>query len=187
MISTLFRIVFISLVLSASGAANAALIKVEDWHLTTDNNGGLRQLTEYPDIYLAVAKSTIFSFNDIYEMMDGFRQITTAEAITLFPGNQFSINRQFSYYNHGGWRGYQWEGVNRYVFAYADSALTGHYKHAGNYETHNNTAGFQNLATNYFAGFVLIRTESIPAPSSLAIFALGVMGLAARRFKKRHN
>ena len=36
-----------------------------------------------------------------------------------------------------------------------------------------------------FIDNVSLTTESVPEPSSLAIFALGLMGLAARRFKKQ--
>ncbi len=34
-------------------------------------------------------------------------------------------------------------------------------------------------------GQLMIRTVAVPEPSSLAIFALGMMGLASRRFKKQ--
>jgi len=34
-------------------------------------------------------------------------------------------------------------------------------------------------------GVALVRTTSVPEPSTLAIFALGVIGLASRRFKKQ--
>ncbi len=124
--------------------ANAAIIPVADWHLTTDNSGGLRQLTQpqFSDIYLAVSKDTTFSSTDTYEIMAGFRQMTTAEAIARFPGNGAPGTLPiFSYHNQAGWNGYDWEGKTRYEFIYSDSVTTGHYKHAGNYESHNNTLG----------------------------------------------
>jgi hypothetical protein len=186
----------VSLVLSVSclvNVANAGLISVDDWHLTTDNNGGLRQLaqSQFSDIYLAVSKDTTFNSIDTYEIMAGYRQMTTAEAVTRFLGNgAFGTLPIFSYYNQAGWSGYTWEGKNRYQFIYSDTVTTGHYKHAGNYESHNNTGSF-NINTTNFAGFVLIKDDSllnptdVPEPSTLAIFALGLMGLASRRFKKQ--
>jgi len=35
------------------------------------------------------------------------------------------------------------------------------------------------------AGIVLVRSVSVPEPSTLAIFTLGIIGLASRRFKKQ--
>ena len=35
------------------------------------------------------------------------------------------------------------------------------------------------------ASAILVRATSVPEPSTLAIFALGIMGLASRRFKKQ--
>jgi len=182
------------LVLSASclvNVANAGIITVDDWHLTTDNNGGLRQLINYPDVFLAVAKDNKFNSIDEYEIMAGFRQMTTAEAVNLFPGNGSpGTTNILSYHNQGGWSGYVWEGLTRTQFIYSDSISTGNYKHAGNYEAHNNTGGFT-ITTNSFAGFVLIKDDSLlnpiaaPEPSTVAIFALGLMGLASRRFKKK--
>ncbi|MBA6372821.1 PEP-CTERM sorting domain-containing protein [Colwellia sp. BRX8-4] len=48
----------------------------------------------------------------------------------------------------------------------------------GSGEGNGNNAGFDNLVING-------DLTSVPEPTSLAIFALGVMGLAARRFKKQ--
>lgn len=181
-----------SLILSAScliNLANAAIISVADWHLTTDNSGGLRQLTQsqFSDIYLAVSKDTTFNSSDTYEIMAGFRQMTTAEAVARFLGNGAPGTLPiFSYYNQAGWNSYTWEGKVRHQFIYSDSVTTGHYKHAGNYESHNNTSGFNSNTTN-FAGFVLIKDDTllVPEPSTLTIFALLMIGFASRRIKKQ--
>jgi hypothetical protein len=48
----------------------------------------------------------------------------------------------------------------------------------------NTTAGDQsNHHENYISG-VYVRSTSVPEPATLAIFALGMIGLATRRFKK---
>jgi len=64
-------------------------------------------------------------------------------------------------------------GVNQHLLF--DGYLPDQY---GNYETKNE-----------IMGIALVRETSlptdVPAPSSLAIFALGMMGLASRRFKKQ--
>jgi hypothetical protein len=196
MTSKFLKVAIAGLVLSASclvNVANAALISVSDWHLTTDASGGLRQLaqSQFSDIYLAVSKNTTFNFVDTYEIMAGYRQMTTAEAVERFRGNGAPGTLPIhSYFNQAGWSGYNWEGKNRYQFIYSDSVATGHYKHAGNYESHNNAGGF-NVNTANFAGFVLIKDDSllnpisVPEPTTLAIFALGIIGLASRRFKKQ--
>ena len=46
------------------------------------------------------------------------------------------------------------------------------------------TAG-SNDSLSFFGANFQYQTTSVPEPSTLAIFALGVMGLAARRFKKK--
>jgi hypothetical protein len=46
---------------------------------------------------------------------------------------------------------------------------------------------YNNLAvsgSNWFAMYIVKKATNVPEPSTLAIFALGMMGLASRRFKK---
>lgn len=40
-------------------------------------------------------------------------------------------------------------------------------------------------ASDVYISSALVRSSSVPEPSTLAIFALGIMGLASRRFKKQ--
>jgi len=58
----------------------------------------------------------------------------------------------------------------------------------GGYDAGGLLAGFENPRSDY-TGVALVRdsTEShdVPEPSTLAIFALGLMGIASRRFKKQ--
>jgi len=64
---------------------------------------------------------------------------------------------------------------------------------------HSNEANDRIMSNNYispisygntqtymiFTDFVRMEVETVPEPSTLAIFALGIMGLASRRFKKQ--
>jgi hypothetical protein len=54
------------------------------------------------------------------------------------------------------------------------------------YDTRVAYDGIQNRAISHGAvGVWLYRTVDVPEPSTLAIFALGMIGLASRRFKKQ--
>jgi len=167
------------------GPANGTLIALDDWWLQSDEHGGLRQSTYNENVYFAVAKSN-FSLTDTFEMIDGFHWASTSEAEAIF-GNNANTSGIFTYYNQGGWSGYSFEGKTRVMFMLSDSIVTNKYKHAGNYDEYklNTYADINSYA--YKAGFVLIKdkVESIPEPSTLAIFALGVLGLAFRRNKKQ--
>ena len=181
----------VALVLSLSGVANAGIIAVDDWWLQTDGNGGLRQNTTVSDIYFAVSKQTTFSAFDTYEAIDGYRFLTTQEAFNLWGfqrvNNPYNL-AYYTYHGQGGWSGYYWEGKQRTHWAFADSTSTRAMMHSGNYETYVYGNSF-NTYTSSFAGFVMIKDDlqanSVPEPSTLAIFALGIMGLASRRFKKK--
>ena len=59
---------------------------------------------------------------------------------------------------------------------------------ANNYDHHWLTGSEQQHNSTMLvrtASVVTSPTTSVPEPSTLAIFALGIMGLAARRFKKQ--
>jgi len=184
-----------SLILSATflaSTATAGIISVDDWWLQTDANGGLRQNTTVSDIYFAVSKQTTFNAIDTYEAIDGYRFLSTLEAVNLWGYqtlNNPGTSDYLTYNNQGGWAGYVWEGANRYQFVFSDSITTGAMMHAGHYETFVYNNGNFDTSTNNFAGFVMIKddtqTNSVPEPSTLAIFALGMIGLASRRFKKQ--
>jgi hypothetical protein len=42
-----------------------------------------------------------------------------------------------------------------------------------------------NTSANYYTNTWLVKKAEVPEPSTLAIFALGMIGLASRRFKKQ--
>ncbi len=195
-------VVFAGLLISTSclvNVANAGLITVNEWHDTSDGYGGLKQSNFSDDIFYAVSLTGIFNNTDTYEMINGYRLATESEYTTAWAARDF-VNGDFltdttvwPYYNQGGWSGYTWNGIIRYEFLFSDSLTTGLSTHAGTSEGY--TAAW---ATKYkqsytpndplisnWAGFVLIKTQEVPEPSTLAIFALGIIGLASRRFKKQ--
>jgi hypothetical protein len=180
-----FNAALLSLIMSISSFANATLISLDDWHLTTDGFAGLKQSSYNENVYFAVSKSNTISLTDTYEMIEGFHWASTSEAASLF-GDFYSSTPSRMYYNQAGWNGYVFEGVFRFQFIFSDSAVTGHYKHAAYSDGSASVDGSSYLATDFRrAGLVLIKNTDVPEPSTLAIFALGVIGLASRRFKKQ--
>lgn len=193
----------VSFALAVSGIANAGLIAVDAWHDTSDGYQGLKKSNFSDDIFYAVSLTGTFNNLDTYEMIDGYRWATETDYLDAWA-NRDQVNGEFltdstphPYYNQGGWNGYIWNGIARYAFLFSDSLSTGRSTHAGTIEGY--TANWANHYTQSYtpndplvsnwAGFVLIKdasqnSESVPEPSTLAIFALGLMGLASRKFKK---
>jgi hypothetical protein len=181
----------------------AGIISYEDWHYDGDNLGGLRQAVIAPNVYFALSISSIISTKDVYEMSPGYHIASRAEYEVLLgtflgvTGAACSLNGVscvHPYYNKGGFSGYpSFLGdptSTRYKFLFSDFATVGGYMHAGSYETNiQNGIGHHN---GNVAGFVLVRdpnfvepNTNVPEPSTLAIFVLGMIGLASCRFKKQ--
>jgi hypothetical protein len=166
----------------------AGLITVDEWHGTNDNFSGLKQSQFSDDVYFAVSKTGVFDYSADYEMLEGFRQATWDEYWSL-ADDYIALNglwsATYNYYSKGGWAGYNFEGINRYYLSFADEKASNskYVIHTGNYDNYRGTQ--YTLTQNQWAGFVLIKSTDVPEPSTLAIFALGIMGLAARRFKKQ--
>ena len=196
------KIISIALLIGASTLANAGLITIDDWHDSSGPVEGLRQASFDSSIYFAVAKDINFSVNDTYEMYNGYHIATASEYTTLFE-NYVSANgmppNTYVYYGQEGWGGYfNTSGARNYYFAFADmfdvnetpkAAHAGAYEQSAAHEASNIQFG-SGLKTelSLFAGLVLIKDDIIdpvPEPSTLAIFALGMIGLVSRRFKKQ--
>lgn len=180
---------FAFIVVSFVSNANASLITVDNWHLTTDELGGLRQSSASDKVYYAVSKIWQLDKENTFEEISGYHFATYQEWRDLV-GVGYNANK--GYKNQGGWNDYEWEGKERYFFTFLDSIESGWYKHAGNSDTTANTTGFYQGRTG-MAGFVMIKNDlvsagilSVPVPetSTLAIFLLGMIGFAARPFNK---
>jgi hypothetical protein len=173
-------------------SAQAEFISSDDWWLTTDNLGGLRQSTTAPDYFFAVSKENVWDKSATYGNIDGYRIATTAEGQSVFYS--LDHNGGWTYYGQGGWNGYTWEGKGRSTFRFADSVQTNAYKHAGHGDSFQI---YYSEQTSSFAGFVMVRDEtatSLPnnAPHATATdvsapvflgagFGLLLMGLRRRK------
>jgi hypothetical protein len=173
-------------------SAQAEFISSDDWWLTTDNLGGLRQSTTNANYFFAVSKENVWDKSATYGNIDGYRIATTSEGQSVF--DQANAAGNYTYYSQGGWSGYTWEGKQRRFFRFADSVQTHAYKHAGQWDGAN--LGYE-ATTGSFAGFVMIRDGSatslpnnaphatasdVSAPALLgAGFGLLLMGLRRRK------
>lgn len=157
--------------------SQAATIALNDWWLQTDGHGGLRQSTWEPTMFFAVAKDNVWSKGDVYEAPTGYHWASSAEASALLSNSNVPPN--YTYYNQGGWSGYNWEGKNRFYFRFSDSHLNNTYKHAGNYDSYKVQT---TSSLSGFAGLVLIQ-DAVPAPtpSGLGLMGLGALMLLRRR------
>ncbi|GHE86454.1 PEP-CTERM sorting domain-containing protein [Thalassotalea profundi] len=175
------------LAMTGVNTVNAKLITVENWHLTTDELGGLRQSSASEQVFYAVSKIWQLDRNDTFEALDGYYFATHQEWRDLVG---FGPNSNRGYKNQGGWNDYEWEGKERYFFLFADTLDTGWYKHAGNNDTTSNHTGFYQGRTG-MAGFVMIKGERevagfgadaiVPEPTTIAILSLGIIALFLRR------
>ena len=183
----------------------AGIISYEDWHYDGDTLGGLREAVIAPNVYFALSISSTISTTDIYEMSPGYHIASRAEyegllgAFLGVTGGGCTLNGVscvHPYYAKGGFAGYpSFLGdptSTRFKFLFSDFATVGGYMHAGSYETNIQNQTGIGLYSSNVAGFVLVRDPNfedpntdVPEPSTLAIFALGMIGLASRRFKKQ--
>jgi hypothetical protein len=72
-------------------------------------------------------------------------------------------------------------GLNTYTGEIHNNAFTARYVRFDIYTSHGGDNSFAGLSEIRFDGAL----ASVPEPSTLAIFALGMIGLASRRFKKK--
>jgi hypothetical protein len=178
------------LILSIGGFANATLIDNDSY--TTDSESGLDWLdwTAASGVTQTDALATfesggwrVANENDVFELLNNFFDTTfSSDSSNLIStGSLPDFTARFAQFkelfgsNNGSQVFGRIEGFgligaqNSYVFSgYIPS----------NYGSINNTSTRQGVA--------LVRdTMQVPEPSTLAIFALGIIGLASRRFKKK--
>jgi len=128
-----------------------------------------------------------FNANTIYDTADGGNFLVQSIAgVDLTAGMQYWIGRFIPdngldmYSNSGSWT--------------TDSRFTANQRGHNGFNLNNgfsipNTFALSALNTNIWtymsASFTIANSVQVPEPSTLAIFALGVIGLALRRFKKQ--
>lgn len=176
----MFKRMSIGLLLALSSiTAQAQHVALEDWWLTTDDFGGLKQSTSAPDFYFAVSKNnSIKNYPGYtYETPEGYRIATTEEAESVFfSTTNGGTSNTYTYFNQGGWQGYSWEGTTRFHFLFSDSLETKAYKHVGNFD-HYQVQYTSNISN--IAGFVLIK--DVPAPFMLSALGLALIGFSKRK------
>ncbi len=122
-----------------------------------------------------------------------FNLTTNIKAQTTIPHNDWAIGRHAVYNDEsdfarfgGGFEIYAGNdklgddlGYAGHLGTYVGRENTG----TGNIVNGDKTAGVEYIV-NSMETFTFSAATSVPEPSTLAIFALGIMGLATRRFKK---
>jgi hypothetical protein len=205
MIKILLKTIIVCNIFITSIAAQAGVIAIEDWFdAGGSNSGGLTQSQFSDSLFFAVAQNVDFSSVDTYEVTEGWHIASYAEYSSL----QSAYTGGYGGYkmlNQDGWRGYKsTSGHTNYYFALSDMWSNDRHLravHAGKTAHYSVEHGYQmdgvllKKDDHHFAGIVVIKdkdnaqawgsTSQVPEPSALAIFALGLMGLASRRFKKQ--
>lgn len=182
--------VFLFWVLSLS--ASAALITSDEWHNTNDEFGGLKASRWIDNLYLAVADNNVYSSQNEYEMLDGYRWANSSDFLGKEPtdAEYQAAGGGYHYHNQGGWEGYYFEGKFRYYFLFSDSYGSGNFIHAGMADNYVHNSFAQNEPLESFAGFVLVKEASaataVSEPTGVVLVAIGLMGLAFSRRKKKY-
>ncbi|GAW96503.1 MULTISPECIES: DVUA0089 family protein [Colwellia] len=180
------------LVLSVSGFANAGLITLD---------GRIDSGAEVDHWILNVTSSGLFTFDvlayegDYDDFFDnGTNNDHLDSYIYLFSndinGSLVDSNDDGELGNDGSTEDYDsFMSVNlnvgTYVFAIGDYHLNEAGARDGINESNANEISVGNYRVSISSQAGVLSTNSVPEPTTLAIFALGIMGLAARRFKKQ--
>jgi hypothetical protein len=189
------------LFLFAGFQANAALISSSDWHDTAGSVGGLLQSGFDDSIFYAQAGISTFSYDDTYSELSGYRFASAGEYSALWAASvalNGSPAGRFLHRGVGGWVGYtNNSGVaDRHYFAFSDifngDREFSDVAHAGNHEviaasasSYGYEPGFFSLEGANFGGFILIKDNgTVPAPSIIALFGLGLVVLCSVRRRK---
>tara|TARA_R110001583_G_scaffold195495_2_gene374263 strand:- start:654 stop:1211 length:558 start_codon:yes stop_codon:yes gene_type:complete len=181
----MLKAVVAGLVLSVSGFANAGLIFSDNTNITTSGQSDIASFSsigfeDYTNIIFSVDARGDFGENESNEyiefLIDGvnFGQYTwDTFGVTSSTGssNISSIDKLISFsFNISA---LQWAN-----FISDDSVQVTWNNGSGVGDWSNNYIGYVNYEINGVA-------SQVPEPTTLAIFALGIMGLASRRFKKQ--
>ena len=201
----LTKIFAASAIAFASMGANAELIAVDDWHLTSDEYSGLKMSNFSDEIFYAASLTGLFNTANTYEMLDGYRWASESDYAIAYDsrdmvnGDFLSDNTAHNYYNQGGWNSYTFNGIARYILTFNDTALTGRSTHVGGYEGSISAWALpyteSNATISEWAGFVLVKDDSlqsnqlksVPLPATSILLGLGLVAFGARRKKVSAN
>jgi hypothetical protein len=166
---------FMTAVSCITNIAFAGLITVDQWHLTTDEFGGLRQSSASDDVYYAVSKITKLNWNNTYQAIEGYHFASHQEWQNLVGTEE---NPNLAYYNQGGWSGYRWEGEQRMYFLFSDTLQTDFVKLSNTSDTTSHKISLHKKSAN-IAGFMMIKDDDyiqVPEPSSLTLLLISLFG-----------
>jgi len=157
----MLKMAFAGLVLTVSGFANSAPIVDEFGDINNLNVGGIYYDVSWNFELEPVAADFPLFWND-----EAFALLFMGAVQVAFTESGFAIEQQFY--------GVDYDSLTGVILR--DDA-TG-------FELLN-AVGHLSWADFREAGWGTVTPSEIPEPSTLAIFALGLMGLASRRFKKQ--
>ncbi|WP_246129079.1 PEP-CTERM sorting domain-containing protein [Colwellia demingiae] len=174
------------LVLSVSGFANAGLIVIDGLMDITETSGQ-EETWSFTPVINNVGGGTLYlsgegDFEGSHEFMSIFIESNNLFA-TLLDGNGDDVD----YFSgtSGSKDGYTWAAWN-HTIAIDESTLTSILSDNTFSLKLALSSGVSTYWDDDFVSWSLsYNSTPVPEPSTLAIFALGIMGLAARRFKKQ--
>lgn len=183
----------------ASFSSSAELVTVNQWHETGDNFGGFKQSNFSQDVFFAVGDQDYFSRNNSYEIMNGYRIATFEEYVSILNEAEPGFSGSNTYYNQGGWSGYNFNGQHRVLFTFLDSQIGDEVIHAGNPDNYLGSVVYSdNQLNSSWAGFVLVKDSSsgggvydfstsnfvssdVPVPIMFSALGLGLIGFSKRK------
>jgi hypothetical protein len=181
---------FVGLVLSVSGFANAGLItlngsiddhtEVDHWSFSVTSSG-----TFIFDVLAREAGNDFFANGVSNDQLDSYIYLFANDANGVFKGSDDDggLGSDGSVHGYDSFMTVDLT-VGTYLFAIGDHFLSESEARVGlNADNAGSTVGRYSVSISSTTGVAQIN--SVPEPSTLAIFALGIMGLASRRFKKQ--